>query len=148
MEEDNSFENSTLRREEKDWELKLFNVDDGTNTTAAKIWTVPWSLSHVVVVMMLWIVSFLWTGQSFVPWATFHMGFGRRGADKSRRGGILFVCRYRSVCSRYILRVVRDKKISRRVEKHELVSGYVRICRGVETVFERDSSVCGDVFLS
>ena len=74
VEEDNSFENST-RREEKDWELKLFNVDDGTKTAAAKIWTVPWSLSHVVVVMMLWIVSFLWAGQSFVPWATFHMGF-------------------------------------------------------------------------
>ena len=35
VEEDNSFENST-RREEKDWELKLFNVDDGTNTAAAK----------------------------------------------------------------------------------------------------------------
>ena len=74
VEEDNSFENST-RREEKDWELKLFNVDDGTNTAAAKIWTVPWSLSHVAVVMMLWIVSFLWAGQSFVPWATFYMGF-------------------------------------------------------------------------
>ena len=94
MEEDNSFENSfTLRREEKDWGVKLFNVDDGTNTTAAKIWTVP-SLSHVVVVMMLWIVSFLWTGQSFVPWATFHMGFDAEALTRSRRGSILFVCRY------------------------------------------------------
>ena len=73
--------------------------------------------------MMLWIVSFLWAGQSFVPWATFHMGFDAKAG--SRRGGILFVCRYRSVCGRHILRVVRYKKISRRVEKHELVSDYV-----------------------
>ena len=83
VEEDNSFENST-RREEKDWELKLFNVDDGTNTAAAKIWTVPWSLSHVVVVMMLWIISFLWAGQSFVL-GDISYGFRCRGADESTR---------------------------------------------------------------
>ena len=52
-------------------------------------------------------------------------GFRRRGADKSRRGAVLFVCGYRSVCGWDILRVVRDEKVSRRVEKYELVSGYV-----------------------
>jgi len=63
------------KKEEKDWERKLFTANDGNDGTIEKIWTVPWSLSHVVVVMMLWMVSFLWVGQSFVPWATFHMGF-------------------------------------------------------------------------
>ncbi|CAL6400050.1 unnamed protein product [Bathycoccus prasinos] len=74
-EREEDFEKKT-REEGKDWERKLFNVDDGNEgITIGKIWAVPWSLSHVVVVMMLWMISFLWVGQSFVPWATFHMGF-------------------------------------------------------------------------
>ena len=74
-EREEDFEKKT-REEGKDWERKLFNVDDGNESiTIGKIWAVPWSLSHVVVVMMLWMISFLWVGQSFVPWATFHMGF-------------------------------------------------------------------------
>jgi len=67
---------TTCDEEEEENGEKSSKDDEKLNDGNERIlWQVPWSISHVVVIMMMWLVSFLWVGQSFVPWATFHMGF-------------------------------------------------------------------------